>query len=330
MKAIRVSRSSPEGLSYSSANPAPTETIKLEDGIETPHPGPGQYVVKIKASTVIRDSLTWEELYHDNPSHMGNDFSGIIFECHSLEQDLKVGDEVYGMTSAHRGGTWAEYAMVTSEEVSLKPTHLSWEEAAALPLSALTADQALFEKAGLSLSASGKKRVLVTGASGAVGMYIVRFAAIAGYQTVAVSSSNARNEAFLQSLGASEIVEYDALSNIEPVDVVIDTVGGPNLAACWRTIKQNGVIISVDSSSYTFAEEHAVQGLTKGKESVRTEFFVVEPSRRSMDRVSNFVSANGIKGSVVRVLPLSRAQEAYKLASSREIGRGKVVLTVEE
>ena len=329
MKAIRVPRSSAGGLPYSSANPAPLETMKLEDAIEKPHPGPGQYVVRMKASTVIRDSLTWEELYHEPPAHMGNDFSGIVVESHSPEQDLKVGDEVYGMTSAHRGGTWAEYAIVTSEEISPKPTHLSWEEAAALPLSALTAEQALFEKAGLSLTASVTKRVLVTGASGGVGNYVVQFAAIAGYQTVAVSSSNARNEAFLKSLGASETVEYGMLCNIEPVDVVIDTVGGSNLAACWTAIKPDGIIVSVDSHSYTFAEEHAKQGLTKGKDSVRTLFFVVEPSRQSMERVSRFVSENGIKGQVAKVLQLSQAREAYELASSREIGRGKVVLTVE-
>lgn len=94
MKAIRVPRISPEGVPYSSANPAPPEAIKLKNDVEIPHPGPGQYLVQLKASTVIRDSLTWKELYSDNPAHMGNDFTGVVVEAYSPEQYLKVGDEV--------------------------------------------------------------------------------------------------------------------------------------------------------------------------------------------------------------------------------------------
>jgi NADPH2:quinone reductase len=119
--------------------------MELKDDIAIPHATqPGQLIVQVKATTVIRDSLTWEDLYSDPPAHMGNDFSGVVVETYSPDQDLKVGNEVYGMTSAHRGGTWAEYATATSDEAYPKPNHLSWEEAAALPLSALTTGQALF------------------------------------------------------------------------------------------------------------------------------------------------------------------------------------------
>jgi NADPH2:quinone reductase len=329
MKAIRIRRSAPQGTPYTSANPAPPAAIELKDDIATPHATqPGQLVVQIKATTVIRDSLTWEELYSDPPAHMGNDFSGVVVETYSPGQDMKVGDEVYGMTSAHRGGTWAEYAIATSDEAYPKPNHLSWEEAAALPLSALTADQALFTHAKLSTTAPGPKRVLITGASGGVGMLLVQFAAIAEYQTIAASSSNARNETFLRSLGASEIVEYEMFPSLDLVDVVIDTVGGSVLAGCWRVIKADGVIVSVDSNSYHFGDEHRKQGLAKGKESVRAVFFVVEPSGQSIERISKLVSEHGIKGQVARTFTLSQAREAYEMASSRGVGRGKVVLTV--
>lgn len=98
---------------------------------------------------------------------------------------FKVGDEVYGMLRAERGRSWAEYAIFKTHEASLKPKALSWKQAAALPLSALTADRDLFTHAGLDFShitgkdtavTTYKRRVLITGSSGGVGAYFVQFA----------------------------------------------------------------------------------------------------------------------------------------------------------
>lgn len=259
---------------------------------------------------------------------MGNDFAGIITQVHPSERDFKPGDEVYGMTHAHRGGTWAEYAVVTTEEANLKPQSLSWAEAAALPLSALTADQALFVHAGLDVNAQQAKRVLVTGAAGGVGMFVVAFAAAAGYYVVGATSSNSRNEEFVRSMGAVEVVEHGQLASQDKFNVVIDTVGDEVLASCWKTVRDDGYLISVDSASWNFVEEHKKSSLSAGIESVKAKFFIVEPSRDSMKRISAAVETEGIEGLVAKMMLFEQAREAYELSATRGYGRGKIVLVL--
>jgi NADPH:quinone reductase-like Zn-dependent oxidoreductase len=328
MKAIRIHSTTQNGQPYTSSNPAPSSAIQLIDTVIPKPSQPSQLVIKMKATTVIRDNLTWPELYAYPPAHLGNDFAGIVTEVHPNEHEFKPGGEVYGMTHGDRGGTWAEYAVVTTEEANLKPQGLSWAEAAALPLSALTADQALFVHAGLDVKAQQPKRVLVTGAAGGVGMFVVAFAAAAGHYVVAATSSNARNEKFVRSMGAAEVIEYGQFDSQEKFDVIVDTVGGDVLANCWKSAQNDGHLISVDSASYNFAKEHRKNGLAVGKESIQAKFFIVEPSRDSMNRISAAVEAKGIKGLVAKTMPFEQAREAYELSATREYGRGKIVLVL--
>jgi NADPH:quinone reductase-like Zn-dependent oxidoreductase len=326
MRAVRIQYHTHDGETYTATNPAPTSAIRLIDTAIPKPSQPGELLIQMKASTVIRDSLTWPELYANPPAHMGDDFAGIVTEVHPNEREFRPGDEVYGMASAHRGSTWAEYAVVTTEEASLKPQNLSWAEAAALPLSALTADQALFVQAGLNVDAQEAKRVLVTGAAGGVGMFVVAFGAAAGHHVVAATGSNARNEEFVRSMGAAEAFEYGQLEAQDKFDVIIDTVGGKVLEGCWKLMRHEGHLISVDSASWNFVEVHKTGGLSSGKESVQAKFFIVEPSRDSMKRISTAVETKGIKGLVAKTMPFEQAREAYELSGTREYGRGKIVL----
>lgn len=331
MEAIRVQYTTPNGETYTAANPAPTSAIHLTDTIAIPKPSqPNQLLIRIKATTVIRDSITWPELYTTPPAHLGNDFAGIVTETHPDEREFKPGDEVYGMSSAHRGSTWAEYAVVTTEEATLKPHGLSWAEAAALPLSALTADQALFVHAGLGVDGDAQRqnRVLVTGAAGGVGMFVVAFAAAAGHCVVAATGSNARNGEFVRSMGATEVVEYSQLQAQDKFDVVIDTVGGEVLESCWESVESDAYLISVDSASWNFVEEHKSKGISSGKEGIQAKFFIVEPSKESMKRISTAVEKKGIKGLVAKTMPFEQARKAYELSATRDYGRGKIVLVL--
>lgn len=328
MKAVRIEFTKPSGERYNATSPAPTSAIRITDVAEPQVSQPGQLIIQMKATTVIRDNLTWPELYADPPAHLGNDFAGIVTEVHPDEHEFKPGDEVYGMTHGDRGGTWAEYTVVMIEEATLRPQSLSWAEAAALPLSALTADQALFVHAGLDLNTQQAKRVLVTGAAGGVGMFVVAFAAAAGHYVIAATSSNARNEEFVRSMGAAEVVEYGHFKLQDKFDVVIDTVGGEVLASCWKTVRGDAHIISVDSASYNFVEERKKNGIFAGKEGVHAKFFIVEPSRDSMRRISAAVEMRGIKGLVAKTMPFEQAREAYELSATRGYGRGKIVLVL--
>ncbi|KAM0703811.1 hypothetical protein Q7P35_009750 [Cladosporium inversicolor] len=328
MKAVRIDYIQPSGERYNATAPAPTSAIRIKDVAKPQLSRPNHLLIQVKATTVIRDSLTWPELYASPPAHMGNDFAGIITGVHANNRELKPGDEVYGMTHANRGSTCAEYAVVTSEEANLKPQSLSWAEAAALPLSALTADQALFVHAELDVNGQQPKRVLVTGAAGGVGMFVVAYAAAAGHHVVAATSSNARNEEFVRSMGAAGVVEYDQLDPQDKLDVVIDTAGGEVLASCWKAVQNDAYLISVDSASWNFVEEHKKSGLSAGKEGVQAKFFIVEPSKDSMRRISAAVETKGIKGLVAKTMPLEQAREAYELSATRGYGRGKIVLVL--
>lgn len=330
MRAARVRATSPEGKPYGfPGNPAPSSAIEIHDDIPKPQVSkPGELLIQVKASTVFKDNLEWNELYPPNHAQLGNDFSGVVVAVHEDEQEFCIGDHVYGMTHAKRGGTWAEYAIVTSEEAVKKPDNLSWEEAAALPGSAITADQALFMHAGLEATAkNGEKQILITGASGGVAMYLVQFAVAAGHHVVAATSSKERNETFLRSIGAQEVVEYSEFGTlVDRFDLVIDSTGFQILSDCWRVVKCDGTLISFDACSWGYIEDHRSKGFSKGKESVRALYFIAEPSKVSMARISEHVVLGNMKGLVLKTVSLNNVREAYESVHCRGIGKGKIVV----
>jgi NADPH:quinone reductase-like Zn-dependent oxidoreductase len=328
MRAARVRETSPEGTYYTfPANMAPSSAIEIRNNIPKPKiQQPGELLIQVKASTVFRDNLDYNELYPPGHGLLGNDFAGVVVDVHESEKEFHVGDHVYGMAHINRGGTWAEYAIVMSEEVARKPDNLSWEEAATIPASAITADQALFVHAGLENTALQPKRVLITGASGGVGMYLVQFAVAAGHHVVAATSSKERNGSFLRSIGAHEVVEYSELSSLDKVDVVIDSAGSQVLNDCWSVIAPDGTMVSFDSSSWGYIEEAKVKGSNEGKEDVRALYMIVVPAKASMERISEHVLRGNIKGRVLKTVSLNDVREAYEFVHQRGIGQGKVVV----
>ncbi|XHG07902.1 hypothetical protein AWENTII_011034 [Aspergillus wentii] len=230
------------------------------------------------------------------------------------------------MANPDRGSTWAEYAILKESEVALKPKTLTWEEAASLPLSAQTAVEA-FQHAGINVDGGARKKVLITGAAGGVGMYLVQIGAIAGVHVVAATSSNARNEEFLRGLGASQVVEYGDLHASEnEFDAIIDTVGGEILEKCWSYVKGNGALISVDSASFDFVAEHKERGLRR--EGVKALFFIIKGDSHNLQKLANWTDSGKLKPFIVDSFPISQAQQAYEYASGRYSGRGKVIITV--
>lgn len=332
MKAARVRLTTPEGSPYGfPGNVAPSSAIEVHPDVPKPEvTQPGEVLIRVKASTVFRDNLEWNELYPPSHAQLGNDFSGVVAAVHPDERDFRVGDEVYGMSHAKRGGMWAEYALVTAEEAVPKPAALSWEEAAALPGSAITADQALFVHAGIETTAEkGAKQVLITGASGGVGMYMVQFAVAAGHNVTAATSSKERNGAFLKSIGAHEVVEYGEFGAVkDKFDFVVDSVGFEVLESCWGVVKPDGTLVSFDAQSWGYIDDHKSKGISKGKEGVNAKYMIAEPSRVSMARISEHVEKRNMKGLVLKTVSIDDVREAYEAVHSRGIGPGKVVVLV--
>ncbi|RLL95991.1 hypothetical protein CFD26_105661 [Aspergillus turcosus] len=341
MQAIRVGSAPSSTAPYSSSNPAPSSALYLDQNVPIPKLSKkGELIVRVKATTVIRDMLTWPETYHQEHAILGNDLSGIVAEVFSEDCKFRPGDEIFGMSNANRASAWAEYCIVEENEVALKPNGLSWEQAAAIPLSAQTAYEALFDHASVPVPSvedaarnrsrtpgEGQHQLLITGAAGAVGVYLVQLASLAGLHVVAATSSNTRNAEFLRGLGAHETVEYGMLeSHSSAYDIIIDTVGGGVLAKCWQYVKENGTLLSVDSASYNFAEDHEKRGIRR--EGVRALFFIVQGSSKALHYLAELADSGFVRPFVAGTYPLAKVQEAYDIANGRHPGRGKIVLTI--
>jgi NADPH:quinone reductase-like Zn-dependent oxidoreductase len=309
MKAIRIhGRGGPDHLVYEDA--------------PQPHPGPGEVLVRVYATGIIANELKWDETYQTtagSPRALpipGRDLSGVVEEVGPGVTTLVKGSEVYAMLGYGRDGAEADYTIALPNELVPKPGTLDHVQAAAVPLSALTAWQALFDHAHLAAGQS----VLIHGAAGGVGVFAVQLVHWAGAQVIATAS--ARNRDFLRELGANEIIDYTTTRFEEVVhgaDLVFDTVGGDTLQRSWQVIKPAGVLVSIVSPPPPAA-------VAKGHD-VRFAWFVVEPNRDELIQIGALIDAGQLRPIIDTVFPLAQARQAYEQAAKGHT-RGKMVLRV--
>jgi NADPH:quinone reductase-like Zn-dependent oxidoreductase len=229
--------------------------------------------------------------------------------------DFRIGDEVYGLADFPRDGAAAEFAAVRAINLALKPRSIPHAQAAALPLSALTAWQALFEHAHLAAGQS----VLIHGGAGGVGSLAVQLARWRGARVLATAS--ARDTAFVHSLGADVVIDYHATlfeDTLRDIDVVLDTIGGETRRRSWRVLRKGGVLVTLVSPIPTGeAEQYGVRGI----------FFIVSGNRGQLDQISALVDGGKLKPVIAEVLPLARAREAFEHGAANH-APGKIVLQV--
>ena len=354
MDAVRV-HPHPDGTLPSETQPAPASALVLDHDIPIPSPGPGELLIRVQAASVTRDELLWPELYRDasgapmaNPIP-GNDFAGVIAALGPVPSTEpaaapsasapKVGDAVFGRTHTARGAVWATYAIALPSEIAPLPATLSPSEAASVPTSALTAWQALFVHAALPEPSStpaaptiaAATTVLVTGATGAVGLFAVQLAALAGLRVLAATSraEDPVTVTLLRSLGAHVIVPYGAPSCADAADVVIGTVGGAPLA--WgraEAVRPGGRLVSVATSAADFVAAHAARGVGRAKPDVMTKFFIVESDAAQLAEVGRLLGEGRLGAFVAREFEMGEAARAYEVGNGRSGGVGKVVLTM--
>jgi NADPH:quinone reductase-like Zn-dependent oxidoreductase len=214
--------------------------------------------------------------------------------------DYQPGDEVYGLADFPRDGAAAEFAAVQAVNLAFKPRSISHGQAAALPLSALTAWQALFEHAHLLAG----QRVLIHGGAGGVGSLAAQLARWQGARVLVTAS--ARNIALVRSLGADDVIDYRATpfeATLRELDVVLDTIGGETRERSWRVLRKGGVLVTLVSPIPTgLAEQHGVRGV----------FFIVRGDRGQLEQISTLVDEGKLKPVIAEVLPLARAREAFE------------------
>jgi NADPH:quinone reductase-like Zn-dependent oxidoreductase len=267
--------------------------------------------------------LTWDETYQNAdgaprvPGILGHEPSGVVEKTASDVTDFRAGDEIYGLADFPRDGAAAEFAAVRATNLALKPRSIPHVQAAALPLSALTAWQALFEHAHLAAG----QAVLIHGGAGGVGTLAVQLARWRGAHVIATAS--ARNAALVRSLGADDVIDYHATrfeDILRDVDVVLDTIGGETRERSWRVLRKGGVLVELVSAiPADAARQHSVRGV----------FFIVRGNRRHLDQITALVDAGKLKPILSEVLPLARAREAFEHGAAGH-APGKIVLQVSE
>jgi NADPH:quinone reductase-like Zn-dependent oxidoreductase len=295
------------------------EVLQLED-VPRPEPGTREVLVRVHAAGVnpvdwkIREGKLGKIPL---PSIMGSDFSGEIEALGPDVAEFRTGEMVFGSV-ADESGSYAQYALAPVAHIVEKPKGIDHVQAAAMPVPAMTAWQALFDHANLN---SGQK-VLIHAAAGGVGSFAVQLAKWKGAHVIGTASG--QNAALVRSLGADEFIDYRATRFEEVVrdaDVVFDTVGGDTQERSWKALKRGGVLVSiVQPPSEQAAKAHNMRGIFVREDATRNE---------ELTQIAKLVANGQLKVNVETVLPLRDARKAQEISQTGH-AHGKIVLTIED
>ncbi|MGD0241597.1 MAG: NADP-dependent oxidoreductase [Streptosporangiaceae bacterium] len=300
MRAMRASASDPASLSL--------------DRVPIPQAGPGEVLVRVAATAITAQELTWPESWPVIPCH---DLSGVVAGSGPGSPggtSWPDGTEVFGLVGFDRPGAAAEYVTIPAADLAAKPASIDHVAAAAIPLGGLTAWQALHDHADLQPG----QHVLVHGGAGGVGAYAVQVAVALGAQVTATAS--ARDAAYVADLGAHQVIDYKGRfeEEVRDVDVVVDPVGGDTMARSWSVLKPGGILVAIAE------EPPADHG---GRDDVRGVFFVVEPSGEQLSQLAKLVDDGKLRAAVSTTFGLADLREAFAGQQHRS-HPGKVVITV--
>ena len=295
------------------------ELLKYEE-VPRPEPAEDEIFVRVIAAGVnpvdakVRAGL-FKQPGAKLPLIPGYDISGVVEKTGAKATRFKPGDEIYAYLSLQRAGAYAEYAIAKESEAAPIPKSLIHEEAAAVPLAALTAWQALIETAKLT----GGQTVLIHGGSGGVGSFAVQIAKARGAKVIATASE--KNQEFLKELGADQAIDYRAQKFeevVKDVDVVLDTVAGETLKRSYDVVKKGGFIVSIlDQPEKAELEKRGIRGTA----------ILVRPNAEQLAEIAKLIDAKKVKPFVSETLPLNQAHRAHVAIESGHT-RGKIVLKI--
>lgn len=302
-------------------------TITLNANIPNPCPEQSEILVKVQSAGIIGDEVHWPEVY-DSINHIpGHEISGTVIELGPLYTGpLSVEQGVFAFITADRQGGQCDYVVCKANEVAPKPISLTHAESAAMPISLLTAWEALFDHGDVQPQTT----VLITGASGAVGRVLVQIATrVAGASVIALASS--RNHETVASLGATHVLDH-AESGWEntirgQADVVIDTVGGETLHKSWSAVKPTGRLVTVADPAPAWAFESSEPTEAKEHPGVLYKYFIVSPNAERLSRLSEMLDQGTISPHPVEAYSFANAEKAWDLARQRG-RRSKLVLNL--
>jgi NADPH:quinone reductase-like Zn-dependent oxidoreductase len=306
----------------------PPETLRMAE-VDKPTPNADQVLVKVRAASV--NAADWHVLRGKplfyratlgllRPKHqiLGGDIAGQVAAVGGGVTEFQPGDEVYANLLDHGYGGFAEYVAVPVEVVSLKPATLSFEEAAAVPMAAVTALQGLRHHGDLHPG----QQVLVNGATGGVGSFAVQLAKAAGAEVTAVTSTP--NLELVRSLGADHVVDYtttDALGDGRRYDLILDTVGNRSVRELRRVLAEGG---KAAVTGFTSVAKLLAVSLRGGKNIAMVQAHV---TAKDLELLSELIAAGKVRPLIDRRYAFADLPAAIAYLEQGH-ARGKVVAEV--
>ncbi len=313
------------------------DVLRLEE-VEKPAPGDNQVLIRVRAAAA--NPFDWHYmrgtpyimrmdagLFKPKSTRLGVDVAGQIVAVGKDVTQFKLGDEVFGTA----GGAFAEYARASENRIVLKPANLTFEQAAAVPVAALTALQGLRDKGRLQ---PGQK-VLINGASGGVGTFAVQIAKTFGAQVTGVCST--RNVEMVRSLGADHVVDYtreDFSQSSDRYDLILDNVGNRSLADFRRVLNPKGVYVLIggggpDDGRWIGPFARVIKAyLLSPFVSEELVMLLASINREDLALMSKLMETNKVTPVIDRTYPLSEVPEAIRYLEKGH-ARGKVIISVE-
>jgi NADPH:quinone reductase-like Zn-dependent oxidoreductase len=249
------------------------------------------------------------------PLGLGRDFSGVVSATGEGVDDLKVGDDVFGVCQTGHDGAYAEKIAIGADIVARKPAALSHANAAALALTGLTALSAIED----TLKLKPGEKILIHGGAGGVAGFAIQLAKHIGAHVITTAS--AANHPYLRTLGADEIIDYNAVdftTAVSDCDAVFETVGGDVAQKSFQVLKPGG------RAAFIASGPQAPKPDRTDVESLRPP---VGRARRHLDRIAQLFLEGAVRAPEITLFPLAKADDALSMSEQRHF-RGKIVLQV--
>jgi NADPH:quinone reductase-like Zn-dependent oxidoreductase len=313
----------------------PPDVLKLQE-VQKPTPGDDEVLVVVHAASVTYSTLMLVRgepfvarlmglgLLKPKFQIPGADIAGRVEAIGASVEQFQPGDEVYGdLSNCGRGG-FAEYVCAPKNALALKPTNISFAEAAAVPEAALVALQALREKGQIM---AGQK-VLIYGASGGIGTFAVQIAKYFGAEVTGVCST--RNLELVRSIGADHVIDYtkeDFTQNGQLYDLIVATAGYRSIFDYRRALKPEGIYVSTGGDMAQTFQALLLGPFISMTGSNKMGAMLVKPNK-DLDFMKELIEAEKVNPVIDRCFPLNEAAEAMRYYGKGH-ARGKVVITVE-
>src|ERR1700719_43094 len=281
------------------------EVLKYQDAPK-PEPKDDEILVRVIAAAVnpvdtyVRQGMFGRRALDNGPAILGYDIAGVVEKAGANAKRFKKGDAIYCYLSVMRGGGYAEFAIAKESETALKPKNINFVDAAAVPLAATTAWQALIDSAKIDKG----QTVLIHGGSGGVGSFAIQIAKARGAKVVATAST--AHQDLLKKLGVDQAIDYTTTKFedvAKDVDVVLNCVRADALARSYGVVKKGGIIVSItDEPDQNECAKHGIRGTRMG----------AHPDSKVLEELTKLIEAGKMKPIVSQTFPLAEANKAHE------------------